>query len=223
MVKAKFTGATLEGMAKVLEAFFKKSPAKTVKEVAEHVGKHGADDLLRNVAKAGDDDIAKALSKQLDDVAGKGSKATQNAVTKFGDDLEQAARKAIDDHAVAGKPPPGTKSWTDHTLKSHDQKLLNPEASNWHGHHVPFKNPGNAVLKERTRDVQVLLAKHGIDPVYGKEVLMVAKNTGHTDVAAAQILKNVTEGAKHGKQGILDALEESKKMFVPPYPKLRPN
>ena len=221
MVKAKFTGATLEGMAKVLEAFFKKSPAKTVKEVAEHVGRHGTDDLLRNVAKAGDDDITKALTKQLDDVAGQGSKATQKAVTEFGDDLEKAARKAIDDHAVKGRAPGG--SWIDHTLDIHGQKIVDPGDVRWHGHHVPFKNFGNDALRSQARDVQLLLAKEGIDPIYGKEVLMVAENTGHKAATQKRILDAIQSGhASGGREGMLEALEKSKGLFADPKPNLVP-
>lgn len=224
MAKAKFTGATLEGMAKVLEAFFKKSPAKTVKEVAEHVGKHGADDLVRNIAKAGDDDLAKALAKQLDDVAGKGTKATQDAVMKFGDDLESAARKAIDERAVLGSPPKGASSWTDHVLDMNGQKLIDDQADViWHGHHVPFKNPRGAVIKQQTRDVQLLLAKEGIDPIYGREVLMVAENAGHTKTAQKEILDSLQQAhAKGGREAMLEALEKAKGRFVPPYPTLKP-
>lgn len=242
---ARASGETLEGIAKVLAAFFEHSPKKSVSEIVEHVGKHGADDILEglrkvgagDIAKAMEDDVAKAMQKELGQVSKGGPKALQETVETFGKDLEAWARKGIDDAASKGAVV-GGESWLDRTLKLHglelDPKWLKETAdgdwvqitdkANWHGHHVPFKDiQSNPALLERTRDVQMLLAKNGIDPVFGKEVLMVAWNQGHSKTMRELILKELNEGfAKGGREGLLEALEHAKSRFVPPYPKVTP-
>jgi hypothetical protein len=118
--------------------------------------------------------------------------------------------------------------WSDLITKKHGTDALgrtksdvvSMEMPNVHGHHIKYKK----ALTQQDVLIQNTLIDYGIDPMYGKEVLVFAPNKGHprsTNLVVGDKVMEVVIGAKNEnksrdeiRQLIVAELQQQAEKFI---------